>query len=338
MKSEFTLNELRKMDLNLLLVLSVVVRERSVRLAAARLHLGSPAISMSLSRLRELLHDPLLVRSGRGMAPTPRALELTAMIDPFLQELRLALLKQESFDPATVKRTVRFAIADDLEALLLPRLISTLQKVAPDVTLIVRNADFHAIDHLLQSGDAEIVLAALLPELQLREPHKILYTDHFVALYDAARMVAAQQNSGAAMAPLDLDRYLAAPQLLISPRGDISGMLEAPLQDLGVRRRVVATLPRFSSLPLVLKQTPVLCNVPSTSALFLAAQFGLTVSPLPFSSPTFQIGIAWQHVLDQDPFTNWFIALVDRLVTELRTELRTELPSRAAPVTGGLPV
>ncbi|PBP46183.1 helix-turn-helix domain-containing protein [Pseudomonas syringae] len=72
MNKDFNLNELRKVDLNLLLVLSVLVHERSVRRAAVRLKVGSPAISMSLSRLRDLLNDPLMVRSGRGMAPHPR--------------------------------------------------------------------------------------------------------------------------------------------------------------------------------------------------------------------------------------------------------------------------
>jgi LysR family transcriptional activator of mexEF-oprN operon len=310
MKSEFTLNELRKMDLNLLLVLSVLVRERSVRVTAERLHVGSPAISMSLSRLRDLLHDPLLVRTGRGMTPTPRAQELAAMIDPFLQDLRLALLEGETFDPRTVTRTVRFAIADDLEVVLLPKLLRTLQDRAPGVRVIVRDADYHAIDRLLQSGDAEVVLAALLPKMQLREPNKVLYAEKFVALYDPAQVNVPT--------PLNLDEYLAIPQLLISPRGEISGMLEPRLQELGRARDVVGTLARFSTLPFVLKETRMLCNVPSTSARCLAQHFGLAISQLPFASPEFNIGIAWQHVLDQDPFTRWFTALITKIMGELR--------------------
>lgn len=320
MKSEFTLNELRKLDLNLLVVLSVLVRERSVRQTAALMHVGSPAISMSLSRLRELMNDQLLVRTGRGMAPTPKALELVTLIDPFLQELRIALLEQGHFDPATVTRVVRFAIADDLEAALLPRLIRALQEQAPGVRLVVRDADYHSIDKMLQSGDAEVVLAALLPELQLREPHQILYEEGFVALFDPEQIVLT--------AAIGLDEYLATPQLLISPRGEISGMLEPQLQALGRTRNVIATLARFSTLPLVLKETPILCNVPCTTAHFLAEHFGLAISPLPFSSSRFDIGIAWQQVLNQDPFTRWFTSLV----TELMMQLRSESQSAQAPV------
>jgi LysR family transcriptional activator of mexEF-oprN operon len=248
------------------------------------------------------------------MTPTPRALELVTLIDPFLQDLRLALLEREDFDPRTVERAFRFAIADDLEAALLPRLIRILREEAPGVQLVVRDADYQAIDRILQAGDAEVVLAALLPELQLRVPNQILYEENFVALFDPEQI--------AISSLMVLEEYLATPQLLISPRGEMSGMLEPRLQELGRARNVIATLARFSTLPLVLKETPILCNVPSTTAHFLARYFGLATSILPFSSPKFNIGIAWQHVLNQDPFTRWFTSLVSDLMLELRNELQ----------------
>ncbi|WCM52726.1 LysR substrate-binding domain-containing protein [Pseudomonas sp. WJP1] len=224
----------------------------------------------------------------------------------------MALLEEENFDPRTVNRTMRFAIADDLEVALLPRLLRALQEKAPGVRLVMRDADYHAIDRILQLGDAEVVLAALMPELQLREPSHILYEESFVALFDRKQI--------APSAPMRLDEYLATPQLLISPRGEITGMLEPQLQELGRTRNVIATLARFSTLPLVLKETPILCNVPSTTAHFLANHFDLAISALPFDSPRFNIGIAWQHVLNQDPFTRWFTSLVSELMMLLRHE------------------
>ncbi|MDN4546978.1 LysR substrate-binding domain-containing protein [Pseudomonas sp. C32] len=178
--------------------------------------------------------------------------------------------------------------------------------------VVVRDADYHSIDRMLQSGDAEVVLAALLPKLQLREPSHVLYEETFVALFDPKQMALA--------VPMRLDEYLATPRLLISPRGEISGMLEPQLQELGRSRNVIATLARFSTLPLVLKETQILCNMPSTTAHFLASHFGLAMSALPFSSPRFNIGIAWQHVLNQDPFTRWFTSLVSELMMQFRDE------------------
>jgi LysR family transcriptional activator of mexEF-oprN operon len=310
MNTEFNLNELRKVDLNLLLVLSVLVREGSVRRTAMRLKLGSPAVSMSLSRLRDLLNDPLLVRSGRGMAPTPRALELVKIIDPFLETFRMALLDQDTFDPRDIKRSVRFGIVDDLETVLLPKLITTLRKEAPGVRLFVRDVDYQYIDQALLSGDADVVLAAILPDIQQREPHRLLYKDHFVALFDKRQVKVGHQ--------LDLETYLDTPQILVSVRGDTAGMIEAPLQALGLSREILATVTRFSTLPLVLKETKALCNVPTTSAKVLSQFFDLTTRPLPITSPEFTIGLAWRRTLDTDPFTKWFVNLIADLMEEIR--------------------
>lgn len=310
---KFNADELRRVDLNLLLVLSVMVQENSVRKTAERLKLGSPAVSMSLNRLRTLLDDPLFVRSGRGLRATPRAVSLAERIAPFLMEMQVALLESDRLDLKNVKRSVRLAIADDLELSFLPSLLSAIRRDAPNVTMLVTDADYERIDQSLGGGEIDIAVAALLaPESKITQK-RLLYAERFVALYDPTQV---SFRRG-----FNIESYLATPHLLMSHRGETLGMLEPTLQSMGLRRQVIATIPRFSTLPALLKTTRSICNVPETAARRLARDFGLMVKPLPFASPEFSVGIAWQRSLNHDPLTHWIANLTADIVASTRAEL-----------------
>jgi LysR family transcriptional regulator, mexEF-oprN operon transcriptional activator len=310
---KFNADELRRVDLNLLLVLSVMVQECSVRRTAARLKLGSPAVSMSLNRLRSLVDDPLFVRSGRGLSATPRAIALAERIGPFLQDMQLALLEQDRLDLLRVKRSVRLAIADDLELVFLPALLSAVRREAPNVTMLITDANYERVDQALSVGEIDMAIVALLAPDSEITPRRLLYQENFVALYDQTQV---DFHDG-----FDIERYLAAPHLLISHRGETSGMLEPTFHSLGLTRHVCATIPRFSTLPALLKNIPSVCNVPETAARRLARDYGLTVQPLPFSSPSFSVGVAWQRSLSHDALTHWLTNLAADVIASTRAEL-----------------
>lgn len=302
MTTTFNNNELERLGLNLLLVLSIMARERSVTATARRIGVGAPAVSMALQRLRSVIGDPLFVRTKQDMVPTARALQLVALVDPFLTQMRISLAAQATFDPGSAVRTVRIAIADDLEAVILPGLMEALRSQAPGITLIVRDANYQAIDAIIASGDADIVVSAILNEHPTRAPHKILYRDHFVALFDPGQLGTA--------GPLGLSTYTLTPQILVSPRGETSGPIDRVLEELSVSRNIVAATSKFSNIPLILRRSAMLCNIPSRSALVLANTFDLVISPLPFSSPEINVGIAWQVALERDPLADWFVGLI----------------------------
>ncbi len=180
MKHEFNEAELRKIDLNLLLVFSALMRERSVSRAAGRLFLGPSAVSMALTRLRQIVGDSLFVRAGAGMDPTPRALALWSELEPALGAIELAVRGHRVFDPARAESTIRFAAPDDLEFALVPRLLERLETEAPGIRLVVRPSDFHTLLGRLDAGDADVGLSAT-PMSGIERRHRIrpLYRDGF---------------------------------------------------------------------------------------------------------------------------------------------------------------
>jgi len=310
MTDEFSEIELRRLDLNLLLVFSAVMRERSVGRAAARLYLGPSAISMALARLRENLGDALFVRAGRRVVPTPRAEQLWAELEPALSRIEAAVRGSRGFEPARSAAVFRLAAPDDLEFVLVPLLLDRLARVAPGVRLVLRPADFRTLLDRLDSGDADLGLSAT-PERGIERRHRIrpLYREGFAVLFDSARV--------AGGAPIGLEAYLATPQLLLSVSGELSGPVDQRLAEMGRERRVIAALSHFPTMPFVLRARPSLVNMPATAARYVAAAYGLTLSPPPLALPDFEVSLAWHAGTDGDPAQAWFREFVATAVLDL---------------------
>lgn len=142
-------NDLRRVDLNLLIVFETLMHERSVTRAAEKLFLGQPAISAALSRLRSLFDDPLFVRTGRSMEPSARAVEIFALLSPALDSISTAVSRAAEFDPATSTSVFRIGLSDDVEFALLPMLLKRLRAEAPGIVLVVRRVNYILMPGLL---------------------------------------------------------------------------------------------------------------------------------------------------------------------------------------------
>ena len=315
MNNTFNEIELRKLDLNLLLVFSALMRERSVSRASRRLHIGPPAVSMALSRLRAAIGDDLLVRVGPGMEPTDRALALWADLEPALAAIEGAVRSAKGFDPASDDRILRFAAPDDLEFVLVPLLLERLSVEAPNMRLVVRPSDFRTLLERLDSGDADLALSAT-PTSGIERRHRIrpLHEDDFSVLYDAAQIGRTGQ--------LDLETYLATPHILLSIAGDLRGNVDDELARAGHTRQVLAAVSHFPTVPFVLKRLPVLANMPSLAASFYAKAYGLEQCSSPSASPRFEVSLAWHVRTDVDPAFVWFRDVVADLVSRLEREAR----------------
>ena len=135
--------DLRRLDLNLLLVFHALMQERHVTRAAARLFLGQPAVSGALKRLRAAFGDPLFVRSRAGMEPTPRALELSRPVEALLSGLHEALAAKRPFEPKASTRVFRIGASEAVGVALFPRLMAHLTREAPGVRLVTLDTDRH---------------------------------------------------------------------------------------------------------------------------------------------------------------------------------------------------
>jgi LysR family transcriptional activator of mexEF-oprN operon len=303
--------ELRKLDLNLLLVFSAMMRERSVSRAASRLYLGASAISMALGRLREAVGDELFVRGPGGMKPTTRADALWLKIEPALSAIESAVRDVRSFDPTTATTVIRFAAPDDLEFILIPRLLDRLKQRAPNMRLIVRSSDFRSLLNNLDLAEADLALSAKPPSGIEPRHHVVgLYTEGFAAVFDPAMT--------GFFAPLTLKQYLETPQLLLSIRGDLHGPIDDQLAAIGHARHVFASVCHFPTIPFVLRACRALANIPATAAYYFAEAYGLATCPLPLPSPEFDVALIWHARTNGDPAHAWFRHLVEAEVAQIR--------------------
>ena len=171
----------RRLNLNLLVTLEVLLVERSVTKAAARLHLSQPAVSTQLSRLRQLFDDPLLIPAQRGMTPTAKALELLQPLRQALDQVRASVEFHRSFDAAKAKLIVAIACTDYLQAAVVRPLVVDLRKKAPGVRVALRNLDLAQLERQMERG--EVDLALMTPQAaptSLRARH--LFEERYVLI------------------------------------------------------------------------------------------------------------------------------------------------------------
>ncbi|AMQ86065.1 LysR family transcriptional regulator [Pseudomonas glycinae] len=288
------MNDLRRIDLNLLVILDALLSEQHVTRAAERLHLSQPAVSHALARLRDLLGDPLLVRAGSGLVPTARALELAAPLAETLAQVQ-SLLAPNTFDPASARRTFRLAMSDYGAALILPGLIRTLRAEAPGIDLQISHASREGMVEGLLNGDIDLA-AGVLPELPGELRSTPLFEERYVCLLDRQSLTAG--------GVLDLPTYLSRPHVLLEMRGSGTPEIERTLTALRERRRVAISLPHWSVAPRFISGTDLILTVASR-ALNEVDDESLIVLPPPFEIAPFTFVSAWHKRRCGDQALNW---------------------------------
>lgn len=288
------MNDLRRIDLNLLVILDALLSEQHVTRAAERLHLSQPAVSHALARLRDLLGDPLLVRAGAGLAPTARALELVAPLAEALAQVQ-SLLAPNTFDPASARRTFRLAMSDYGAAIILPGLIRTLRREAPCIDLQISHASREGMVESLLNGDIDLA-AGVLPELPGELCSTPLFEERYVCLLD--------RQSLPAGGVLDLPTYLSRPHVLLEMRGSGTPEIERTLTALRERRRVAVSLPHWSVAPQFISGTDLILTVASR-ALKDVDDESLIIMPPPFEIAPFTFVSAWHKRRGGDQALNW---------------------------------
>jgi DNA-binding transcriptional LysR family regulator len=290
--------DIRAINLNLLPALEALLMEGSVSAAARRLHVSQSAMSHSLSRLRDLFGDPLLAPLGRGLTPTPRALQLRAALPTVFEQLRRALASPEPFDPCSSTRVYRVATVDYFELTTLPDVLAYLGKHAPFVRLEIERFTPETVPSLVL-GDVDLALIGAthaVPPAGLRRA--AIYKDPFAVI--------AREGHPAIKRHLDLETYVALGHVLVSVEGRRDGVVDRALARLGTTRRVALRVPHFMSAPLAVRSSDLICTIASSVAHRAHQLFGLRVLPPPIELPAAQVVALWSQRHDEDPAQRWF--------------------------------
>ena len=287
-------------DLNLLPLLDALLRRRNVTHAAQEAGLSQPAMSRALARLRHLLGDPLLVRDGGGLAPTPAAQALAGPLAEALADLR-ALLSRKDFDPAETQRVIRIAASDAHGVTILPEVMARLGRAAPGVRLRVEGYGPDLVERM-RAGRLDLAFAvagAPLPPGAESE----------VVARDALALAFRRGHPGADLAwtPEDYGRFDHA---AVSLFGDEPSDIDARLAALGVQRRVAFVSPSFASALAVVAASDLVTTLSRAVASRHAEAFGLELRPPPFGPMTYDLTLVWTAVRAADPLLIWFREVV----------------------------
>jgi LysR family transcriptional activator of mexEF-oprN operon len=301
-------NDLRRLDLNLLIVFETLMHERSVTRAAEKLFLGQPAISAALARLRSLFDDPLFVRTGRTMEPTTRAQEIFVLLVPALDSISTAVSRASAFDPATSKQVFRIGLSDEVEFSLLPSLLRRLRVEAPGVVLVIRRANYLLMPGLLTSGEISVGVS-YTDELPANAKRKTLRRSR-------PKVMRADSIPG----PLSMDDFCNRPHAMVSYAGDLNGFIDEELEHLGRKRHVVLAVPQFNGLNSLITGSDIVATVPDFAADTLAAAGGLRIEPLPFETQrAFELSMVWRGAQDNDPAERWLRSRIQMFIGDADT-------------------
>jgi DNA-binding transcriptional LysR family regulator len=313
------------LDLNLLETLDALLQELSVSGAARRVGLSTPAMSHALARLRVTLGDEVLVRAGRDMVPTRRALALKEEVHTALATARALLSRQAPFEAASLTRDFRVNATDHVVTVLGATLDALAREQAPGAMLrFLPTAQDDAA--LLREGSIDLavgIYADLPPELRTR----VLFTDRFVTVL--------RKGHPAARRRLDLETFLALDHLQVAPRGQPGGYLDDLLAERGKRRRVTRAVPYFLSALQLAAESDAVLTISERMARRLARTFGLTVCETPLPLKPYALSLLWHPRQDSAPDHTWlrqlFVSAAERAAPGLHAGARTRTSSARGP-------
>lgn len=303
---------LPRFDLNLLIALDALLREKSITRAAERLYLSQPATSAALNRLRALLDDPLLVRAGREMELTPRAQALVDPVRNALLQVEAALGTEPAFSPATARREFVLVLSEEAVPELLPAIVRRLAIEAPGIrchTELVSAATLARLEH----GEAHLGLC--LDNARVYQARAFATALRRQPLRDVRWVAAVDRDHPTVRGPVELETFLALPHAFGVPGAHRGPAEELVRLLLGVDLNLQLTVPSLLHLPLVLRGTPFVATLPERVATHFAATLPIRTFDLPFEPPSSREVLLWHERFDDDPAHRWLRELVERLAT-----------------------
>ena len=310
--------KVNRVDLNLLVYLDALLRERNVTQAANQLNLSQPAMSNGLRRLRELFDDPLLVRTSDGMTPTDRALELEPVVREVLSKIDQAVQPRGDFDPARAKQVFRIMASDYAESTLLPSILGKLRQSGPGLALdIMTPSDVSFLD--VERGKVDMVINRFdsMPQ-SFHQVH--LWNDSFTCVLGP---------DNAVLDDFTLDNYLKANHVWVSKTGmgvgvgvnpgDVQrlGWVDLALDKLGKKRQITVFTRHYQAAMTLAEQNDLIVTLPTRAAQLNLDNPRLVLRPPPLAIPPLELKMAWSPLLQHNPANRWLRRLIADTAREL---------------------
>jgi DNA-binding transcriptional LysR family regulator len=297
--------DIRKVDLNLLVVLDALLRLQNVTRAAEALGMSQPAMSLALNRLRTAFDDPLFIRGSRGVWPTPRAEQLAVPLQHVLDQIRNDVLRKTSFDPATTQRTFTFNMADVGEMVFLPRLLAYFRAVAPGANITTVSTPPAQLAEVLQSGEVDLAVG-YFPGLRGAAMYQQrLFSHSFVCIVRKGHPLSGAQLTKA--------QFLEAQHAVVHQEGKSHEVFEEALLAQGLKRRVVLSIPHFLSIPLVIAESDLIVTVPYAIGMSFARMTDLRILRPPIQVAPAEVKQHWHARFHHDRVNRWLRSVVAEL-------------------------
>jgi DNA-binding transcriptional LysR family regulator len=295
-----------KTDLNLIVMFDAIMTEQSVTAAAERLSMTQPSVSNAIARMRHYWKDPLFVKHGRGVRPTPYAKKLWQQVSSPLTEIQQAVTPAH-FVPLYAKRQFRIALTDGMTGMLWLPLRKHIEKHAPGI-------DIHAVpykvdgEQLLLDADVDLVLDYYPGSNPLIHSQWVL-DNHFVCLM--------RPEHELANTVLTLGRFIKHDHLFVSLSGDAKGIVDVELEKQGLQRRIAMTVNSFSGAVEIIRGSNLITVLPYPVIANAAIRGEVIVKPVPLTIPPAPISIAWHTRNDRDVGLEWLRGILSELISDL---------------------
>jgi LysR family nod box-dependent transcriptional activator len=297
----------KKLDLNLLVALDVLLSEQNITRAARRLHLSQSAASGVLGRLREYFNDELLTQVGRGMVPTALALELVEPVQRILRDIQTTIEMRVRFDPAQVERCFRVIASDYSTAVAITGVVQKLSSIAPGVSLEIITPNNRSLEQAGR-GEIDLVLMARGFKSLSEAKSELLFKDQYCC--------AVWSKNDRVGDTLNIEEFLELGHVATNFGDRDFTLEEVHFNRLNITRRIEITCSMFSSLPQLVIGTNRVATIHKRLAEQAATHLPIRLLPTPVAIPDIEIMMMWHPYLDQDPAHQWLRNLFHEVIAE----------------------
>lgn len=292
---------LHKTDLNLFVVFDVIYSEGNLTRAGQVLGITQPAVSNALARLRKLFNDPLFIRTGKGMKPTPTAQNIIGQIREALATLRQSVQQCSLFEPSTSDRTFNISMGDYAESLLLTHLFQQLAEKAPGVKIEVHPLNLDTIGTELESGSMDFAIDGPLSVATDLKHNQIMEEPYVCCL---------RNDHPLAGSKLNLDQYLSLKHIQVTDYSGSSNPVDKAIQKLGTKRKIGFTTHHLLMGPSLLMNSGLALTVPER---LVSNNPNVVKHSLPFQTEDFSLHLYWHPSVEEDSANKWMRSLIYQL-------------------------